>query len=193
MKIAKHIFILSTAIMLPCVCFAQSANLDEVYRQIIKANNQDYLPMFVKNREEPNFLKDVESVENLAKSNKDALSEINQIVDFEDKGALLKQEERAKELKWQAIILAVQQNKLTPYDIEEIQKRIKNKDPQAIEIFAFMNAKGIGVYQDLIKSFLLYQEALNLDVDNAKNNAILVYNSMSRDQKKKLKAISQRP
>ncbi|MFI3241317.1 MAG: SEL1-like repeat protein [Alphaproteobacteria bacterium] len=187
MKIQNLIFILSFFAFLPNICFGETTNLDEIYREIVKADNEDYLPLFVKNREAPNFLKDIENVENITPEE----SENNEnVIFFENKIAKRTAQQKAEELKWQAVILAIQQDKVTPFEIEIINNRIKRKDPQATELLAFMNAKGIGVEQDLIESFMLYKKAYNLGVENAKKSAVLVYKSMNNYQKQKLKSIN---
>ena len=75
---------------------------------------------------------------------------------------------------------------VTPKELDEIKNRIKQNNPDAIEIYAYMNAKGIGVQKDFIKSFNLYRQAEKLGVPQAKENDIKVFKAMSPEQKQKL-------
>lgn len=177
----KKIILFLLFLLVPQLVFAQVSNLDEIYREIVKSENQDYLPLFVKNREAPDFLRDIEQVETKQTNAQ------QEIIELQNKRKIMREKQKAEELKWQAVILAVQQNQLTPFDLEEIDKRVKDNNPAAVEVLAFMNAKGQGIEQNLIKAFLLYQKALNLNVNQAKENAIIVYKSMNREQKEILK------
>ena len=48
--------ILSFCIFLLCPGLASATSLDELYRDIVRSDNQGYLPMFVKNRSIPDVL-----------------------------------------------------------------------------------------------------------------------------------------
>lgn len=189
MKIEKILFMLLICLV-PSICFGQSAGLDEIYRQIVRAENQEYLPMFVKNRTQPNFLKDLEDIEHQSTADGQSLESGSEVIELENKRKILEALQKAEELKWQGVVLAVQQNKVTPFELEEIEKRAQDNDPRATEVYAFMNARGQGINQDLIKAFLLYQKALELNVARAKENAILVYQSMNTEQRRILKSKS---
>ena len=163
--------------------YANAASLDELYREIIKSDNQGYLPIFVKNRNIPEFEID------------DAKTNINNQANIDEAKTInLKNEKRQKELarqeynkRWENIITAVKTNNITPLDVAEIQERIIANEPAAVETFAWMHARGVGVKQDLVRSFNLYLFAEQLGVLNAKDNATQVYKSMSREQKASLR------
>ena len=53
-KYLKLIF--GSAIMLSVSLPTYAASLDELYREIIRDDNQGYLPIFVKNRNQPELL-----------------------------------------------------------------------------------------------------------------------------------------
>ena len=138
---------------------AHATSLDEIYRDLVRSDNSGYLPMFVKNRNAPDFLLD-------------------------DEAAL-----KAARLKWQNTLLAVKNNHVTPVELEEIQKHVNDNEPQAVELFAWMFARGIGVQTDLVRAFHLYRKAAALNVPNANNNAAQVYKAMTREQRESLNAL----
>lgn len=166
---------------------AQATSLDELYRDIVRSDNQGYLPMFVKNRSIPDIL-----------SEEEALLNTKEAAPLEQKNNLpgpinLTNTRRAKEaaeqavlLRWQNALLAVEQNRVTPLELEEITARANLNDPKAIEVLAWMNARGIGVSPNLLEAFRLYQKAAALQVPQAADNALLVYKSMNAAQRELL-------
>lgn len=181
-------FIFGTILLAPNSGLAQSSSLDELYRDIVKSDNQGYLPMFVKNRNVPDFLVDenipaeLQNKKPEAEPTKDEITEINFINERQLRDDAIK----AKVKKWQDTIKAIQENRITPVELEEVEEKVKENNPQAIEILAFMNARGYGIKQDLIKAFHLYKKASTLRVAGAEKNMAIVYRSMTRVQKESL-------
>lgn len=166
---------------------AQSTSLDAIYRDLVRSDNLGYLPIYIKNRNAPEFIIDEER----AKKSQEGqeiyqLKDQNLIINFEDNRIDQDEVDRMNALKWQQTIQAVKNNMVTPKELDEIKNRIKQNNPDAIEIYAYMNAKGIGVQKDFIKSFNLYRQAEKLGVPQAKENAIKVFKAMSPEQKQKL-------
>lgn len=176
-------FLLLAGSVLP----VQAATLDELYRDIVRSDNSGYLPLYVKNRHSPDFLLDEEELKK-AQESADALpiNKDDMVIDFENKRKERELEKIAIKLKWQQTLEAVKDNRVTPVELAEIEKRVKKNDPQAVEVYAFMYARGIGVKPDLIKAFNLYQQADKLKVPNAMENAAKVYKSMTPAQRQEL-------
>lgn len=161
-----------------------AASLDELYRDIVRSDNSGYLPLYVKNRNTPDFLFD-ENALKTAQDNAQTLpiSSEDAIIDFENKRKTKELAVEAEKLRWQQTIEAIKNNRVTPIELAELEKKINLNDPQAIEIMAFMYARGIGVKPDFIKAFNLYQKADSLKVPNALKNAAEVYKLMTPEQR----------
>ena len=164
-----------------------AASLDELYRDIVRSDNMGYLPLFVKNRKEPDVAVDdaldkVDADTFVLKSNGET-KEIKLTNEARKKAAL----RRAKQIKWEQTLKAVAENRVAPLDLEEINQRAKLNDAKAIEVLAWMYTKGVGVKQNLIKAFRLYKKAELLQVSSAAQNANLVFRAMSADERAKVK------
>lgn len=186
-KYNNFILALIFAVFLPSL--VQATSLDELYRDVVKSDNEGYLPMFVKNRRVP----DVFSEEDVLKKLPEQKVEQENTTIKEAKPINLINERKIREeekkkalLKWQNTIEAVQQNRVTPVELEEINNHIEKNDPRAIEIFAWMNARGVGVPVNLADAFHLYQRAATLNVPKAAENAALVYKAMTKQQRESL-------
>ena len=83
-------------------------------------------------------------------------------------------------------LCSIQENNVSPVDLEEIITQSEKNNPKAIEIYAWMNTKGIGVKQNLLKAFELYQKAAKLGVANAENNAAQIYRVLTSDERAQL-------
>lgn len=158
-----------------------AASLDEIYRDIVRSDNEGYLPIFIKNRNAPDLLFGDE-LKALTKQTPDKI-ENEKVINLINKRKLRKEEELAEIKKWHDAVNAVQNNRVTPVVLEEIEKYAAEDDGKAIEILAWMYTRGIGVKQDLIQAFRLYRKAETLNVPNAKKNAIIVYKEMSAEQR----------
>ena len=186
-KFKSKIALTLTALGLIFPSSSHAMSLDEIYRDVIRSNNSGYLPIYVKNRNAPQFLLDEEKLKD-AQEVPPIINEPqkNMIIDFEDYRLQREQEEKAKTQRWLKAIEAVKKNNVTPLDLKEIESKEELDDPTATEILAFMYARGIGVKMDLIKAFKLYRKAERLNIPNAKENAIKVYKVMTPDQRAKL-------
>ena len=166
---------------------ASAASLDELYRDIVRSDNSGYLPLYVKNRNAPEFLFDDRKLKNVQETKPPLpVKENDLMIDFENHRQKREIEEMAKKQRWQQALEAVKAGKVTPVDLSEIENKVAENNPVAIEVYAYMYAKGIGVKPDLIKSFTLYQQAEKLGVKNALQNAAEVYKAMNFEQRAKL-------
>lgn len=184
-KYLKLIF--GSAIMLSVSLPAYAASLDELYREIIRDDNQGYLPIFVKNRNQPELLFEDELE---AVMPQPAGIKKNQTISLIDERQIKEQERLAAIKKWEDTVRAVKENRVTPVELEEINKHVADNDARAVEILAWMNARGVGVRQNLIEAFNLYRHAAELSVPGANKNAALVYRSMSRLQRESLSELT---
>ncbi len=171
------------------ICFcsqtAHAVGLDEIYRDLVRDDNKGYLPIFVKNRNQPELLFEEDFIKTYPQAEVKDIPE-NKPVSLIDERKI-REQQRLEELKrWKEAVKAVKENRVTPVELEEIDRYADNNDPKAVEIKAWMYARGIGVKQDLPEAFYLYQKAASLGVKNALQNAALVYKSMSRFQRENL-------
>lgn len=173
------------AILIPNVAAATS--LDEIYRDLVKSENEGYLPMFVKNRNAPDFIDDMDlgDVEEVKEINGKSNAPVPLINERKIRDEALDAERQ----RWLDAIDAIKQNKVTPVELEEVEKRVAVNDPKAMEIYAWMLSQGVGISQDLNKAFEMYQKAAILGVSGATKNAALVYKSMKPDQRALLKPL----
>ena len=167
---------------------AQATSLDEIYRDLVRSDNSGYLPMFVKNRNAPDFILDEESSKKITPPEEAKLLDIK-AVNLESERAKREAALKAAQERWQNTLKAIKNNQITPVDLEELQKHVNNNEAEAIEIYAWMNARGIGIKPDLVKAFHLYQKASALKVPGANNNAAQVYKAMTREQRNSLTAL----
>lgn len=166
---------------------AQATSLDELYRDIVRSDNQGYLPMFVKNRSIPDILSEEEALLNTKEpANLEQKDNLPGPINLANSRRAKEAAEQAVLLRWQNALLAVEQNRVTPLELEEITSRANLNDPKAIEVLAWMNARGIGVTPNLLEAFRLYQKAAALQVPRAADNALLVYKSMNAVQREQL-------
>lgn len=166
----------------------QASSLDELYRDIVRSDNQGYLPLFVKNRDIPDILIEEELLkQNLPTTRHNLQEPVSDVVNLSNDRLLRDQAAAAANKRWQEILTAVRENRVTPIELQEITLRVQKEDPHATEILAWMNARGIGVPLNLIDAFALYQQAAALHVPNASENALKVYQSMNPQQRRNLK------
>lgn len=162
-----------------------ATSLDDLYRDIIRSDNQGYLPLFVKNRTIPHL--DVSSSLDNTPPPSSSTSPKQPIVNLTNDRRQKEEQLKTQQQRWENAIKAVQQSNVTPLDLEEINNRVKLNDSKAIEILAWMYTKGVGVKQDLITAFKLYRKAESLKVPSAGRNATLIYKAMSPEQRAILK------
>lgn len=181
------IFCFLITIILLAAQDGHATSLDDIYRDIIRSNNSGYLPLFVKNRHQPSLLLDDEDLQEAPSPSQLKLLSPNQKVklssDFNHLDALAK----ARHYQWLKTIAAVKSNQVTPLELNEIYNRARNQDPKAIEILAWMYTKGVGVTMDFVEAFNLYKKAATLNVTNAEQNAMRVYQAMTETQRQKVK------
>jgi len=165
---------------------ASAESLDELYRDLIKSDNEGYLPMFVKNRKIPDILTDNKISDSEVAQPTEAVVQEPSEVNFINHHKIKEEENKAALIKWENTIKAIQQNNVSPIDLEEIIIQSEKNNPKAVEIYAWMNTKGVGIKQNLLKAFELYQKAAKLGVTNAENNAAQIYKVLSSDQRAQL-------
>lgn len=167
---------------------AYAASLDELYRDIIRSDNRGYLPLFVKNRHTPVILTDEDDFEgyeavDMPLPDEVDINSVNLSNQYINHSALAK----ARQMQWLKTIAAVKANQVTPLELNDITSRVKENDPKATEILAWMYTNGVGVSTDFIEAFNLYKKAAALNVANAEKNALAVYKSMNEEQRRFIK------
>jgi len=174
----KTLLIILIASIFPQSSFAQS--LDAIYRDIVKSENEGYLPLFIKNRQAPDFL---EPDKLKTAPPPAAAPNTPPPISLIDKRKIAEAKQKEEEQKWQNAINAIQLNRVTPVELSLVESKVTANDPKATEIYAWMLARGVGIKQDLVKSFTMYQRAALLNVPNADKNALKVYHSMTAAQR----------
>ena len=177
--------ILSFCMFLLCPGLAAATSLDELYRDIVRSDNQGYLPMFVKNRSIPDVLIEEEILRQIPE-NQESQPKKNiphPIYISNDRDAQ-KAARLAAIQRWENALKAVEENRVTPLELEIINDYAAKNDPKAVEVLAWMNARGIGIKPNLVEAFNLYQKAAALKVPRAAENALLVYKSMNAEQRR---------
>ena len=187
MRLSKT-WILASVFGLFSLQTAYAASLDELYRDIIRSDNRGYLPLFVKNRHAPVLLSDDDDFEGyqaVSPSLPNNLDKetINLSNKYQNPTALAK----ARQLQWLKTIAAIKANQVTPVELNDITTRVKENDPKATEILAWMYTNGVGVSTDFIEAFNLYKKAATLNVVNAEKNALSVYKAMNEEQRRFIK------
>ncbi len=170
---------------------SQAMSLDEIYRDVVRSDNKGYLPMFVKNREAPDFVVDTTALKDVPEPKAEDKSPINpdlEIVKFENQRKIHEEQVRKKWAAWNRVIQNVKSGKVTASELRELEVKAGENNPQAVEILAWVYARGVGVKPDLIKAFRLYMQAESLGVPDAKLNAAKVYKVMPRHIREQLVA-----
>lgn len=185
MKIFK-VLILAGFISVLGIKEIYASSLDDLYRDIIRSDNRGYLPLFVKNRQAPDILieeKDLADIKETPLPSSADLETIKLSTSLKQRTALAK----ARQVQWLKTVAAVKSNQVTPLELNDITTRVKENDPRAIEILAWMYTKGVGVRADFVEAFNLYKKAARMNVANAEKNALVVYKSMNEDQRRRIK------
>ena len=175
--------ILGLLIFCSSIQTGHATSLDEIYRDIVRDDNSGYLPIFVRNRNRPELLFE----EKLPKEEvKEENKKTQPVVKLLDERKIKQDALKAEAEKWQNTIKAIQSNKFSAKELKTLDEYVAKDDPKAVEIKAWMLAKGHGVKTNLVESFLLYRKAEKLGVKDARKNAAQVYRAMNRAQRDSL-------
>jgi len=82
-------------------------------------------------------------------------------------------------------VKAVKSGLVSAEDIALVTALADEKNPEAVELLAWMNATGTGVEQNFYNAWFLYTEADDLGVKEAKQNAAVIYNLITFQRNKK--------
>lgn len=187
MKISRKKFILSAFMAVLIAQNTHAASLDDIYRDIVRSNNSGYLPLFVKNRQQPDILLMEEEMSGytppigLKAITPDKTLRLSPEFDQSDTIA------KARRAQWLKTIAAIKSNQVTPLELDDVFMRVQENDPKAIEILAWMYTKGVGVPVDYVLAFNMYKRAALMNVANAERNALIVYKAMNETQRLKVK------
>ncbi len=165
--------------------FAQIASVDALYRNLVRSDNSGYLPNYVQNR---GAEIDVSPKDGALLPKTDVEKQAQEIIELENVRRAKRLAAKKEREKWNKTVEAAKNNSLTPAHIQEIAKRAKENDPQALEIFAFLNARGQGMKQNLTEAYVAYSKAAKLGVKKAEENAKAVYGAMNAQQRAELEA-----
>lgn len=164
-----------------------ATSLDELYRDVIRSDNSGYLPLFVKNRKAPVVVleeDDLSPVKPTNQKQKEYKTEILKLTnDVSERVKIAKE----RQLQWIKTIDAIKSNQVTAIELDDITSRVRDEDPKAIEIMAWMYTNGVGVSKDFVEAFNLYKKAAQLNVINAEKNAFIVYKAMNEEQRRRIK------
>lgn len=164
-----------------------ATNLDELYRDVIRSDNSGYLPLFVKNRKAPVVVLEEEDLVQVIPQKKKEIEYDGDVLNLTNDVSERVKAARDRQLQWGKTIAAIKSNQVTPVELDDITSRVRDDDPKAIEILAWMYTNGVGVSKDFVEAFNLYKKAAQLNVNNAEKNAIIVYKSMNEEQRRRIK------
>jgi hypothetical protein len=191
--------------LLPKSSFAFGTTLGDMYRNIVKIENNGQTPSYIKERQKekskaPVVLEEETQEISALRAGKTPdqkfkervrLSALKEKIN-ELEGTKVKKEtqdtltRKNTGKKWIEIVRSVQLGNPTPFEVAEIKRRADEKDPEAVELYAWMKANGVGCKQDLQKAWLLYSLASRMGVKDAGKNANAVYKAMTAHQKETL-------
>lgn len=143
--------------------------LDDLFRDSLKRENQGELPGFVRNKDGVRILGPAEPPPPPEPG-------------FQPPVIVYEKEAPPPPPPWEEIVAAIAQNDARPEHVAEVERRAEADQPDAVELLAWMRANGVAVARDLPKAFRLYAQAHKLGVPNARENAVAVYKSMSREE-----------
>ena len=170
--------------------FAQSSfatSLDELYRDVIRSENDGYLPMYVKNRKIKTVSLGEDELVSVKPNNEKTIETKSEVLNLtNDVGERIKAA-KDRQLQWSKTIEAIKSNQVTPIELDDVTSRAEEEDPKAVEILAWMYTNGVGVTKDFVEAFNLYKKAAQLNVNNAEKNAVIVYKSMNEEQRRQIK------
>ena len=166
-------------------CLATS--LDELYRDVIRSDNSGYLPLFVKNRKAPMVTLEEDDLLPVKPDEKKTVEYKGEVLKLTNDVSDRVRVSQERQLQWGKTIAAIKSNQVTPVELDDITSRVRDEDPKAIEILAWMYTNGVGVSKDFVEAFNLYKKAARLNVNNAEKNAIIVYKSMNEEQRRRIK------
>ena len=182
LQISSSLFV---ALCLSGECFATS--LDELYRDVIRSDNSGYLPLFVKNRKAPIVTLDEEDLIEVKAEEKKPVEYKTEVLNLTNDVSDRVRAAKERQLQWIKTIDAIKSNQVTAVELDDITSRVRDEDPKAIEIMAWMYTNGVGVSKDFVEAFNLYKKAALLNVANAEKNAFIVYKSMNEEQRRRIK------
>ncbi|EKV30031.1 hypothetical protein C882_0112 [Caenispirillum salinarum AK4] len=143
--------------------------LDDLFRDSLKRENAGELPGYVLNKDGVRLLGP-------------AAPPPPPPPGFEPPQIVYEEEPPPPPPPWEEVVTAIAQNDARPEHVAEVERRAEADQGDAVELLAWMRANGVAVAKDLPKAFRLYAQAHKLGVPNARENAVAVYKSMSRDQ-----------
>ena len=164
-----------------------ATTLDELYRDVIRSDNSGYLPLFVKNRNVPMVSLEEDDLLPVKPDVEKAVEYKGEILNLNNDVSDRVKMAQERQLQWGKTIAAIKSNQVTPVELDDITSRVRDEDPKAIEILAWMYTNGVGVSKDFVEAFNLYKKAAQLNVNNAEKNAIIVYKSMNEEQRRRIK------
>lgn len=83
-----------------------------------------------------------------------------------------------------SVFAGIRAKKLSPGDMQLLEAHAEQKEPRAVEALAWCKLNGVGWPADAIEAFLLYGEAAQLGVPNAKANQIAIFESRLTQQQR---------
>ncbi len=188
-------------ILISNMAYAFNPTLDEIFKNIIRIDNEGRLPLYIQEKDSKTPVSEEKSqilkAENTATT--DSLKELKETknnkqeeieIDIErniSKSSYSDQKlaEAQQKIKlWEILVSKIKTGNINAFDLEKIETLVREKDPKAVELYAWMRATGTGVRQDLQNAWELYSLAANLGVKNAGENANAVYQTMLLNQNK---------
>lgn len=83
-----------------------------------------------------------------------------------------------------SVMAGIRAKKLSPGDMQLLEAHAEQKEARAVEALAWCKLNGVGWPADPIEAFILYGEAAQLGVPNAKANQIAIFESRLTQQQR---------
>lgn len=164
-----------------------ATSLDELYRDVIRSDNSGYLPLFVKNRKAPMVVLEEDDLSSVKPDDQKKVEYKAEILNLTNNVSDRVKLAKERQLQWIKTINAIKSNQVTAVELDDITSRVRDEDPKAIEIMAWMYTNGVGVSKDFVEAFNLYKKAAQLNVVNAEKNAFSIYKVMNEEQRRRIK------
>ena len=164
------------------LAFSKSAN--ELYQDILRLENDGNLPAYIRETR-PLLGSDDVAMKEGAFTPKTHMQNVRA---FQRHVSV--SEERMPDAvgssTWNELVKAVAGGRPSAFDIDAIKVLADNNKPEAVEMLAWMYAKGVGVNRNFKSAWFLYMRAADLEVENAIDNAQMIYASMTGAERRSL-------
>lgn len=158
--------------LVPACAWAFGDSLDAMYRDNVRAENNGELPSYLYATVPPPI------------PQPKPLTPEDILTKLRAETPSIVVPDSAPPIAWPDVVKQIGSGAPGAFAVDAVRRKAEAADPQAVELFAWMNATGTGVRRDLTQAFNLYMQADGLNVAGAKENAKAIYNALPPSEKK---------